>query len=351
MTYADGVGWMRTVSAATVATLAMVALTAFAPTTTAAASPSHPSPDVTSIGRETAHLRFTLAANGGVRLAPNAPNLASRTTSAGPLLLFLAATRAEPTDYRSFLAVAKSSGYHVLALDYWNRGLSVEKTCGEHPQCYTDLQRNRLDGSHKTPFSSVSPADSILTRLRRSLHYLAMKDKQGGWQQYLRGSSIDWRRIVVAGHSQGGGESAYIAHLHRVRGALMFSSPVDTSHGIAASWMGSPGATPAADMYGFIDRGDVFYDKIRGSWTKLGLDRFGPAANASLAPPYRSHELLSDVDLGRPGEAHLRTITDKTPLTPSGAPVFAPVWKWMLSQLYSPEPGVAQPSDKSIADS
>jgi pimeloyl-ACP methyl ester carboxylesterase len=351
MTYADGVGWMRSAAAATSAVLALTALTAFAPPATAAASASHHSPDVTSIGRETAHLRFTLSGRGGAHMEPNAPNLASRTTSAGPLLLFLAATRARPTDYRSFLAVAKSSGYHVLALDYWNRGLSVEKTCGEHPKCYTDLQRNRLDGSHKTVFSSVSPADSILTRLQRSLHYLAVTDKQGGWQQYLRGSTIDWHRIVVAGHSQGGGESAYIAHLHRVRGALMFSSPVDTSHGIAASWMGSPGATPAVDMYGFIDRGDVFYNRIRGSWTELGLDRFGSPQNASLAPPYTSHELLSEVDLGRPGEAHLRTITDKTPLSPSGAPVFAPVWKWMLNRLYSPAPGLALPTDKSIADS
>jgi hypothetical protein len=351
MTYAGGVRWMRMVSAATLATLAVAALTAFAPSAAAPASPSHHSPDVTSIGRETAHLRFTLGTHGGLRIAPNAPNLASRTTSAGPLLLFLAATRAVPTDYRSFLAVAKSSGYHVLALDYWNRGLSVEKTCGEHPQCYTDLQRNRLDGSHKTPFSSVSPADSILTRLRRALHYLTVKDSQGDWQQYLHGSSIDWGRIVVAGHSQGGGESAYIAHVHRVRGALMFSSPVDTSHGIAASWMGSQGATPAADMYGFVDHGDVFYDKIRGSWTELGLDRFGPAADASASPPYASHEVLSDLDLGRPGEAHLRTITDKTPLTSAGVPVFAPVWKWMLNRLYSPAPGLALPSDKSIADS
>lgn len=317
----------------------------------ASAAPQKHRADIATIGSHAAQLRFTLARNGLSPFVPNAPNFADRTIVRSPLLLFLAATRAHPSDYRSFLSSATAAGYHVLALDYWNTGKSVEKTCGADAVCYTDLQRNRLNGSDPTPFSSVSSSDSILARLRSALHYLVATDARGGWQRYLRGSSVDWRRIVVAGHSQGGGESAYIAHIHRVCGALLFSSPVETTNGVSASWMGGRGATPASRMYGFVDRGDMFYDKIRGSWTKLGLDAFGAPADTASAPPYASHELVSARNLGRPDQSHLRTVTDRTPRTATGSPIFGPVWRWMLGRLFTPPETHLLPAHKAITNS
>jgi hypothetical protein len=284
----------------------------------------------------TASFSFRLDSDDGDTVEPNAPNVALRTIKQSPLLLFLAATRAHPVDYRSFLGDAQRRGYHVLALDYWNTGLSVEKTCGVDPRCYTQLQRNRLTGAHPSRFSAVNQQNSILSRLHRALDYLQTSDPHGGWNRFESGTGIDWSRIVVAGHSQGGGESAYIAHIHRVRGALFFSSPVDTVHGVAASWMGSHGATPASCMYGFVDSHDMFYPRIRGSWTKLGMDSFGAPADPLVTSDFTSHEVVSQLGLGRPSQAHLRTITDRTPRTASGSPVFSGVWKWMLAQLYSP---------------
>jgi hypothetical protein len=349
--YADAVKQaVARVGAIVVATTVMTALIAASvlmgsPHVASAESGSKRYPDVTRVSSASAHLRFTLPTSSGTAYSPNNPNLADRTIRKSPMVLFLAATRARPMDYRSFISTAAGAGYHVLALDYTNTGRSVQATCRAKAACYTAVQRNRLDGSHSSAFSSVRPADSILARLRSALRYLRANDPNGGWGRYLNGSTINWSRIVVAGHSQGGGESAYISHLHKVRGALMFASPVETTNGVAASWMHKPGKTSASRLYAFDSDNDMFFSKIRGSWTMLGMDTFGAPQTIVAGEPLHSHELLSARDIGNKHESHSRTITDNTPRS-HGVPVFRSVWKWMLAQLYT-RPASAHTADSS----
>lgn len=293
----------------------------------------HPVTDVTQVSAASAHLRFTLVRKDGV--SPNLPNLADRTSVKSPLLLFLAATRAKPMDYRSFLSTAKRAGYHVLALDYSNTGRSVQATCRADSECYTAVQRNRLTGEDPGMFSSVSPADSIMARLTDALRYLRAEDPDGGWNRYRSHGRIDWSRVVVAGHSQGGGESAFISHIHRVRGALMFSSPVETVNGVSASWMHKAGKTPASRLYAFQSRNDMFFSKIRGSWRMLGMDAFGKPQNVADTRHYSSHELVTTSPLGNRHDSHLGTIMDRTPRGPGGVPIFQSVWKWMLHRFWT----------------
>jgi pimeloyl-ACP methyl ester carboxylesterase len=285
---------------------------------------SHGSHEVMSTVARTGsmHTHFRLASGDGATFVPNAYNYASRTVTNGPLLLFLAATGLHPSNYQQFLSTARADGYHVLALDYWNTGQSVQKTCGTNGECYTQVQRNRLDGSQPNQFSAVSRGNSIVVRLRAAISHLEASDPSGEWSRYLDPHGVDWENIVVAGHSQGGGESAYIAHVHLVRGVLMFSSPVDSDHGVEASWMRTAGATPASRMYGFDDSRDTFYTRIVASWDALGMPS--------------SHQLISHRVLGGPGLSHLKTITDATPHTKNGSSVFAGVWRQMLAHFASP---------------
>jgi len=283
---------------------------------------------------------FRLATSATDPISPNSDNYASRTRPASPLLLFLAATGHRPSDYRSFLSVARSSGYHVLALDYWNTGLSVQKMCRTDPRCYGQVQRNRLDGSRPSSFSSVGRSNSIVNRLSVALDRLRKRDPNGGWNRYVGPGGIRWNRIVVAGHSQGGGEAAYIAHVHRVRGAVMFSSPVDSYDGLDAAWMARPGATAPSRLYGFVDTGDMFYRRVLASWAALGMSQFGaPVSPGRLgsegARSEAPHEIVTTRDLGGPDASHLRDITDRTPRAADGTPVFARTWSWLLSQLYT----------------
>jgi hypothetical protein len=284
----------------------------------------------------TTALSFRLPALNGHGYTPNARNLAMRSSSTGPLLLFLPATGHVPRDYEAFLTTARSVGYHVLGLDYWNLGLSVAKTCGHDAHCYGDVQANRFDGSHPGRFSSVPRSESILSRLIHALTVLGSRDPQGGWNQYLSDGEVQWSRIVLAGHSQGGGESAYIAHRHRVQGVLMFASPVATDGHVSASWMSTTGATAMSRYYGFDDVHDVYFNRVAGSWHILGVGgASGPEQVGIHAPRAGStHRVVSDLELGSPGQAHDRVVSDAGPRTSVGAPVFQPIWRWMLTAVY-----------------
>jgi hypothetical protein len=294
-----------------------------------AAQPAAAQPAVTHVSHI---LHFTLHSDGSIPVEPNAMDFAERTNPSGPLLLFLPATGSRPAEYSAFLHTARDVGYHVLGLDYWNRGPSVIRTCHADPECYGQIQQNRFDGADPTVFSHVGRANSIMARLRASLTYLNTNDPDGGWNRFMTGRSINWQDIVLAGHSQGGGESAYIAHQHAVQGVLMFSSPVDTDHGVSATWMNSPGATPPSRMFGFDDTHDVYYTKIVASWKKLGLPAIAGTPDSAVAPT-GSHQLISTLDLGDPVQSHLRSVNNDTMRNSTGAPIYQPVWTWMLRQV------------------
>ncbi|TPW76738.1 hypothetical protein [Schumannella sp. 10F1B-5-1] len=281
-------------------------------------------------------LRFKLSYLKGSPENPNAKNYAQHVEGDRPLLLFLPATGATPGDYQEFLSTAVASGYNVLGLQYWNIGKSVTRTCGADANCYTDVQRNRFDGTRPGKFSRVDAANSILHRFRASIAYLQEHDPKGDWDRFLDDRDPVWSRIVLAGHSQGGGESAFIAHYHRVRGVLMFSSPVETFGDTVASWIGKPGATPLGRMYAFDVQSDMYYDRIVPTWAHLGLGTPDPTQIRKV--PTGSHVLISDLDVGTPREAHGRSVSDGGPRGSDGRMRFLATWNWMLAQVRDPDP-------------
>jgi pimeloyl-ACP methyl ester carboxylesterase len=263
-------------------------------------------------GEDARVISFPLAGE----FAPNAHNLAAIGDERAPLLVFLPATRAVPASYSAFLAVAHDLGYSVLALDFFNRGLSLVKTCAGIPDCYGTVQRNRFDGSSPSAWSAVAPSNSIMARLHAALDQLDAMEPEAGWARFAPNGAVDWRSVVVAGHSQGGGQAAFIAHEHPVRAVLMFSAPAQTDDGVPASWLAEPGATPPDRMSGFISRGDVYFDNVMSTWRALGL------AGTS--------RIVTDVALGTPGESHSRSVNDSTPRDGSGVPLFVREWTAML---------------------
>lgn len=276
-------------------------------------------------------LQFTLPYLRSEPTDPNALNIARHGAAGAPLLLFLPATNAVPADYTAFLDTASRAGFSVLGLDYFNRGRSLTRTCGPDADCYGRFQRNRFDGSQPSRFSRVDAADSILTRLGAALNYLQRTDPGGDWGRFREGRRIRWSRIVVAGHSQGGGEAAFIAHYYRVRGALMFASPVETFADVSANWMQRPGLTPPSRMYGLASVNDMYYPRIIPSWDKLGMGDVGPSQ--AVPVPTGSQTLLTSLELGTPRQAHGRVVGDRTPRGVDGTPRLEPTWQWMLAQL------------------
>jgi hypothetical protein len=310
-----------------VAFVAVVSMIAIPQAAIGAEQPHQPAP----VKRGSALISFALPTATGDSISPNALNYAKSARPGSPLLLFLPATGAIPAHYQEFLSTASSVGFHVLALDYWNRGKSVVRTCAGDPRCYTSVQANRFNGSNPTSFSAIAPRDSILNRLHAALGYLSRTDPTGDWSEYSINGKINWSRIVLAGHSQGGGESAFIAHGHDVHGVLMFSSPVESDDGIAASWMSTPGKTPASSMYGLVNDNDMYFQHVVGSWAALGLGT--PVDSAGLPAGNRAHAIVNTLNLGNPGQSHGRSVSDSTLRNAAGVPLLKPVWTWMLEQV------------------
>lgn len=272
---------------------------------------------------------FRMSAVVHETVVPNKRNYAARSDASGPLLLFLPATGQQPDDYTRFLQLAADDGYHVLGLDYYNLGHSVASTCAKVASCYGAVQQNRFDGSHPFVKSNVGAANSVLGRLKPALAYLRTQDPRGGWSRYLAGDRVRWDRVVLAGHSQGGGESAYIAHTHRVQGALLFGSPIITDGSTAATWLSTPSSTAASRIYAFDNTNDHFWPRIEPSWQRLGLGTPQVVGTGSLT----AHALISDINMP---SAHIRLLRNDTPLDASGVPVYEPVWSWMLDR-FAPE--------------
>ena len=103
--------------------------------------------------------------------------------------------------------------------------------------------------------------------------------------------------IVLAGHSAGGGEAAFIGSIRAVRGVVMLSSPVDHGYLRPASWVTAvrSGRTPLSRYVGLLHSGDYFYGNDIRNWRAMGLPAFGSLTSVDhIAAPYRhSHELLS----------------------------------------------------------
>ncbi|HEY0394211.1 MAG TPA: hypothetical protein VGD01_06920 [Candidatus Elarobacter sp.] len=250
------------------------------------------------------------------------------------LVVFLPGTNATPADYSRIVGIAADAGAHAIGLSYPDTS-AILQDCGDDPDCYLPIRLQKFDGVPRSPIDAVAPADAIVNRLTKLLLYLDAHFPSEGWGAFVGGGAPVWSSIIVGGHSQGAGEAATIGKVVRVARVAQFSGTVDavvTGSGALApaTWVPSAGVTPAAAYYGFDHTADVFYDKIRIDWTALGQDAFGPAvAVESAAPPYGgSHDLITSLAVNAP---HPSTAADgATPLDANGAPLFAPVWRYVF---------------------
>jgi hypothetical protein len=270
---------------------------------------------------------------------PNNPSIAMtgpRSHSNGLLLVFLPGTGGKPGCCQLFLREAVSLGYHALGLTY-NNGTAVGAVCLNDLSCFGLVRRNRFDGTSASGYSSLPAQDGIASRLSSLLSYLGRHSPHEGWGRFLRHGAPDWSHTVVAGHSQGGGEAAFIGTIRRLRGVITLSSPPDTnlSHQPAMWVLGVPhGLTPIDRIVGFVHSGDPFYPRILADWQALDLGSLGPLTSVDdNSPPYQhTHQLLSSAPLPLVILAqHDSTAVDSaTPACASGSPRYGPVWKYML---------------------
>jgi len=214
------------------------------------------------------------------------------------LFVFLPGTTGSPQFYKLIVKKAASLGYHAIGLMYPNNSdLYTASAASTDNTQFGKCRQEIFDGTDQTNGVNVNNANCIQTRLRDLLIYLNTNDSIHNWSQFLSNNEIDWSKIIIAGHSQGGGHALYISKQVRVGKAISFSSiDWNATLGRSADWVTIPGATPNSKLYSFNGINDeIFsYTNVQTQLLEMGLT--GPAVSIdSNQPPYlNSHTITTN---------------------------------------------------------
>ncbi len=176
------------------------------------------------------------------------------------LFLFIVGTGAKAAGSRLIDTAFARWGYHAVSIDYEDNVVAVACAHSTDPTAFGRYRDAIVTGAQVCGKIKVTSANSILNRFEKLLVYLVKHDPDGGWSRFLKGGQPDWRRIIVAGHSQGAGHAAYIGKLFRVDRVLMFSGPQDYMDDLhkPAPWLYGKSATPPSRFFAFLARKDPF---------------------------------------------------------------------------------------------
>jgi hypothetical protein len=262
------------------------------------------------------------------------------------LFVFFPGTGGIPINTLEINNTAADLGFQAINLTYPNDE-AVNDLCGfpnTDLDCYAKVRLEIKDGTDRTPLVSVSRANSIENRLIKLLIYLRNNAPNDNWGQFLIGDeALDWSKIVVAGHSQGGGHAGIIGRYHAVVRVVMFAAmDFNAAANAPANWIGVPASTPNAStpdkFWGFSHTRDESVNFTRLStriWTAYGMPNYGALVNVdNSAPPYGgTHSLTSDIECAN---FHGCVVVDARLVRQNGVPVFKPVWEYLLSNTVAP---------------
>lgn len=261
-----------------------------------------------------------------------------RAVANGCLLLFLTGSNGVPGRQTFLLGLAANMGYTAINLRYPN-SWTVQDLCRRSGDrnCHRNIRLHISEGIPSGMLPAVRPHDSIVGRLGKLLVWLEQNSGDATRPSFLRNGGIEWDRIVVAGHSQGGGHAAMIGKCHAVKRVIMLGAPADFSfsQNSPAPWLHTRGETPAARQYGFIHSQDRGFSRIIQAWGALGMSEFGGIVNVDKeSPPYRmSHQLASSAPVPM-GKFHGSVANDgMTARSFDGTPAYLPVWRYLLQTI------------------
>jgi len=281
-------------------------------------------------------------------------NPSASVSAQGKLLVFLPGTQGRPTQYTYILRAAATRGFHAVGVNYLNQ-TAMGTLCQDSPDpdCYWTARSEVIFGGG-TPVSgqnAVTRADSIVNRLYKLLVWLKTNHSTEGWGQFLLANdTIDWSKVVLAGHSQGGGHVGVLAKTVALSRAIYFSSPDDwrTTTDAPANWTATrPNVTPSSQQYGFGSDNDTLVPNAHAfaHWDGLGLYKpaSGPVlVDATTSPFSDSHQLRTMQQYNpastapTPGLRHhgVTVVDTSTPVDGAGKPLFDSngVWAYLCFQ-------------------
>ncbi len=263
--------------------------------------------------------------------------LDAAATPRGQLLLFLPGTGATTGDQEQFGRTAAGIGYHVVYLMYPNDVPAAVCQDDEDEDSFEKFRREIIGGEDLDSRVTVERASSIENRFVQLVRWLAANRTEEGWREFLAADGVDWSRVVLAGHSQGGGHAQLLAKDHAVARVVVLGSPKDYNrrHGRPAAWYGG-GATPAKRMFALVHRQDTQAVSYAEQMENLRASGLTAVADVDqLSPPYDDAHVLTTNQPGTPVNsalAHLGLVFDfMLPRGSGGLPLYQPVWTYMLT--------------------
>jgi Secretion system C-terminal sorting domain len=259
-------------------------------------------------------------------------------TQKNKLFLFFPGTGAVPFNYREVLKEAANLGYHAVGLNYPNAE-AINTLCQPSVDitCHSRARYEVFDGLDRTTDVAVDPNNCIQNRVIKLLQYLQTTYPTENWSQYYSGNNILWDKIIVSGHSQGGGHAGFISKIKQVDRVVMFAAmdwiPLLNRN---ADWITWAGPTTSNRYYGFVHENDelVNFSLIQSTWINYGMNNYGTLTN-TLTPPYgNSHTLYTTITPDNdPTKFHGCIVADAyTPIV-AGVPTFKPVWDYMIDSV------------------
>lgn len=273
-------------------------------------------------------------------------NPSPSVNAANKLFVFLPGTGAVPDQYKLILQAGAGRGFHTLGLNYPNP-TAVGILCDGSPDvslaldCFWNVRLEIITGADSSTLVVVNNANSIVTRLTEALAYLKTTYPTEGWGQYLLANgTVDWSKVIMAGHSQGGGHAGVMAKLYALDRAVYFDSPADWSltTNQPAAWTLRANVTPATQQFGFTNVDDMLvpYAQLTPIWLNLGLSGPAMSVDSNVAPFSSSHILTTQhapSGLVTPTSVHSVTVADQvTPIAVNGVPLFDSVWAYLCFQ-------------------
>ncbi len=245
------------------------------------------------------------------------------------LFVFLPGTLGRGKNPRFIVPYAASLGYHAIALTY-SSDIALAQICKESDdkECFEKGRQEIAFGHDLSSQLQVNIANGINNRLHKLLIHLTKNYPQDNWKQFLtKDNEINWKKVCLAGQSQGGGHAAYIAQIKEVDRVIMFASPKDYSNFFKrpANWLYRKSKTTIDHYYGFVHSLDgsngCTWKEQQEIFTVMGIDHFGEWENVDAQiPPYNNTHMLTSNKAQR--FPHGSVISDES---------YKPVWKYLLT--------------------
>jgi hypothetical protein len=221
----------------------------------------------------------------------------TRVTAKNKLFVFLPGTTGSPEFYKLIVKRAAALGYHAIGLMYPNNSdIYVASGTSTDNTMFGKCRQEIFDGTDQTSAINVNSDNCIKNRLYRLLVYLNNQYPSLNFQQYISGTSPDWSKIRIAGHSQGGGHAFYIAKQVSVDRAISFAS-IDWNSllGKSADWVKTTGATPISKFYSINSPLDeIFnYSNVQTQLNDMGITGNPVSIDNSSSPYSNTHRLTT----------------------------------------------------------